>query len=497
MLDLPTGKEGASGRRMALGSSINHFCAFVYDGVLSRPIKKNGMKRKMQLDKEPIRSLFFKYYIPALTSLLSVTIHQVIDGAILAQYVGKEGVAAIGMFGPIITIFIAFGLTLVIGGGILIGKSLGAKDYSKAQEVFQFTSTLTLVFGAVVNVLTPFVISDIVSFLVGAKESALFDATYDYMYWGFMWTPVFLLWMILGNVVSHDGAPKVARNASVLAVALNILLDVLLIIVFPFGVEGASIATGISVLFSTIYLIVYINKKHGNLRIKGYQFVLKIKEWKELLNYGVPSFVSEISFSIGLILINRSLVPFGVSAVAVFGIINYLSFIFLRLFTAAMISALPIMSFNIGARLPERVLSTFKFSLLFTFLLGLVVSAIGFLFPDFLVRIFSGAESDEFKIMEADALGLFFLFFLVAGPNYILGAYLQSIGKLLVSILLHLLKGLVLVALFLAVTSAYLDHEVKWIWLTRTFAEIGAFVLIGFYTINQRQLFYRHKAILK
>lgn len=455
------------------------------------------MESKIQLDKDPIRPLFFKYYIPTLTSLLAITIHQVIDGAILAQYVGKEGVAAVGMFGSIITVFIAFGLTLVIGGGILIGKNLGAGNYTKGQEVFQFTTTLAILFGLIIIILTPFVASDIVSFLVGNTKTELFDKTLDYLFWGFMWTPIFLLRMILGNAVSHDGAPKVARNASVFAVVLNILLDILLIVVFPFGTEGASIATGISVLFSTSYLVYYINKEKGHLKIRHYKFTVKIKEWRELLNYGVPSFVSEISFSIGLLLINMRLVQFGAVAVSVFGIINYLSFIFLRLFTAAMISTLPIMSFNIGAQLPKRVLGIFKFSLSFTFVLGIAVVALGLLVPEFLVTIFSGSESEEFKKMASDSLGLFFLFFIVAGPNYILGAYLQSIGKLIPSIILNLLKGGVLVAIPLFLIPHYLDHEEEWIWLSRTFAEIGAFMLVGFYTLNQRKFFFSDKAILK
>ncbi len=451
----------------------------------------------MQLDKAPIKALFFKYYIPILTSLLSVTIHQIVDGSILSEYIGKEGVAAVGMFGNIITGFAAFGLTLVIGGGILIGKSLGEGDNTKAQEVFQFTSTLTICFGAIVIILTPFFADDLVCFLVGNKTSALYNATYDYMYWGFMWAPIFLLRMILGNVISHEGAPKVSRNATLFAVILNIILDVLLVIVFALGAEGASIATGISILFSTIYLVVYINKEHGSLKIRGYQFIIKIKEWRVLLNYGVPSFVSELSFSTGLLLINRSLVSFGDVAVSVFGIVNYLSFIFLRLFTSAMASALPIMSFNIGAQLPDRVLATLKFSLTFCFLIGLAVVAIGFLFPEHLVNIFSGSEPTEFKKTASDALGLFFLFFLVAGSNYILGAYLQSIGKVTVSILLYLLKGLILVAMVLTIASNYFNNQAEWIWLSRAFAEVGAFVLISLYTLYKRQRYYSREALLK
>ena len=57
------------------------------------------MNSSNPLGEAPVKSLFFKYYIPALTSILSITLHQVINGIILAQEVGKEGVAAVGLYG--------------------------------------------------------------------------------------------------------------------------------------------------------------------------------------------------------------------------------------------------------------------------------------------------------------------------------------------------------------------------------------------------------------
>jgi len=85
----------------------------------------------------------------------------------------------------------------------------------------------------------------------------------------------------------------------------------------------------------------------------------------------------------------------------------------------------------------------------------------------------------------------------VAGPNYILGAYLQSIGKLTPSIILNLLKGIILVAIPLYVIPIYLDNKEEWVWLSRTFAEISAFMIVGFYVLNQPKFFFSDNAILK
>lgn len=99
------------------------------------------------LGQAPIRSLFFQYYGPALISILSSTAHQVINGVILGQQVGKEGLAAVGLYGPVVIVLVSLSLPIMIGRGVLIGKSLGAANYQKAQQVFQFATTLVLLLG--------------------------------------------------------------------------------------------------------------------------------------------------------------------------------------------------------------------------------------------------------------------------------------------------------------------------------------------------------------
>jgi putative MATE family efflux protein len=455
------------------------------------------MKSPVDLGEEPIKSLFFKYYIPTLASLLSVTVHQIINGIILGQYVGKEGVAAVGLFGPILTVFIALALALMIGGGILISKNIGSKNFYHAQEIFQFTTTIAIILGCLTALSSPFITGPITNFLVGSENQEMIRSTYDYMFWGFIWLPFFFIRMLWSNFVSSDSSPKVSRNSSLLAVALNVVLDFILIIIFPFGTAGASIATGLSILGAVVYLFIHISQEKGNLSIERFKFTFKLKGWKELFRFGIPSFVSEISFSFGLLILNKSLVPFGTLAISAFGIINHLSFIFIRLLTAAMISALPIMSFNIGTGSFQRVLETFKFSMIFTFIIGLIVSVIGFLIPDFLVSIFSGQESESFKNIAINAIGLYFILFVAAGPNFILGAYLQSIGKSAMSTVITILKGLALISFFIFVLSEYFGMGLNGIWLSRSFAEIVTLILIGSLTFFNRQNYYSREAVLK
>jgi Na+-driven multidrug efflux pump len=308
--------------------------------------------------------------------------------------------------------------------------------------------------------------------------------------------PFFFLRMFWSNFLSNDSAPKAGKNASLIAVLVNILLDLLLISGLGMGVKGASIATSIAILMANLYLFNYISKHKGHFGFQHFRFTLRLKEWRQLLNLGLPSFASELSFSTGLLLISHSVVPYGALAVSAFGLINYISFIFIRMLTAAMLAVLPIISFNIGAQNHHRVLEALRFSSIFTVVLGAIISLLAFIIPPWLMDLFAGHESLAFKQLVSSSLALYFILFLTAGPNYILSAYFQSIGKAAISMVINILKGVVLIWLLLMLLPGYLNMGLDGVWLSRSLAELFTLVLIGLYTFYRKGMYYSKTAII-
>ena len=454
------------------------------------------MSTPEQLATAPIRSLFFKYYTPTLISLLSIMLHQVINGLILGQKVGKEGLGAVGLYAPVVIVLVAISLPIMIGGGILIGKYIGAGTYEKAQQVFQFATSVGVLLGLGIAISTPFFLKPLANFLAGSKNVSLVSNLSDYMFWQLINLPFFFLRMFWGNFLSNDGSPKASRNGNLIAVVLNIVLDLVLIIGFDMGVKGASIGTAVAIFAATLYLFICIQRKKGHIGFKQFRLSVRLEEWKEMISFGLPTFASEISFSFGLFIINHAVIPYGALAVAAFGMVNYVSFIFLRMLTSAMLACLPIMSYNIGAKLPGRVLAVLKFSLVFTIVLGLLITTMGYFIPGLLVRAFSGSETAEFREMASNATSLYFVLFLAAGPNFILGAYFQSIKKTRVSVVINSLKGFVFVWLFLWLLPVHFNMGLKGVWLSRSYAEILALVLVGAYTFLNRKAYFSEHAIV-
>jgi putative MATE family efflux protein len=448
------------------------------------------------LGDAPVSALFFKYYVPALTSILSTTFHQVINGVILGQQVGKEGVAVVGLYAPVVIGLVALALPVMIGSGILLGKSIGAGDYGNAQRIFAFATTLALLLGGTVALAAPLVAKPLAVFLAGAGNGSMAHNLAVYLRWQLVGLPVFFLNLFWAGLLRNDGDPGASRNASLVAVGLNLALDLVLVVGLHLGVEGASLATVLGSAAAAGYLAWHVERGKNHFRFRGFRFTLRLAEWRELVRLGVPSFASEVSFSTGLLLISRAVVPYGPGAVAAFGLVNYLSFIFIRPFTSAMIAALPILSFNLGAKLPGRVLATVRFASGFTLGLGLVVTILGVAAPGLLIALFAGDETAAFRRVAGGALAWYFLLFLAAGPNYILGAYLQSTGKPGVATAMHVLKGLVLVAGLLAVLPGGFGLGLRGVWLSRSLAEILTLVLVGGYTWAYREKYYGEKELL-
>ncbi|MBD0258272.1 MAG: polysaccharide biosynthesis C-terminal domain-containing protein [Cytophagales bacterium] len=448
------------------------------------------------LGEAPVSTLFFKYYVPALTSIFSVAFHQVINGVILGQEVGREGVAVVGLYNPVLVMLVALALPVMIGSSILLGKSIGAADYGHAQRIFAFATTVALLLGGAVALCSPLLVTPLSNFLAGAGNASLAGNVAGYLRWQLVGLPLFFLNMFWGSLLRNDGNPDVSRNASLVAVGVNVGLDLLLVVGLHLGVEGASLATVFSSAAAAGYLAFYVQRGKNHFGFRGFRFTLRLAGWRELLRTGLPTFASEVSFSTGLLLIGRAAVPYGPGAVAAFGLVNNLSFIFIRLFTSAMIAALPIMSFNLGARLPGRVVETARFAAGFTLLLGLVVAVLGLAAPGWLIALFAGDATAAFRQVAGGALAWYFLLFLAAGPNYILGAYLQSTGKPGVATAIHVLKGLVLVAGSLAVLPGVFGLGLRGVWLSRSGAEILTLVLVGGYTWAYREKYYGEKGIL-
>jgi Na+-driven multidrug efflux pump len=210
---------------------------------------------------------------------------------------------------------------------------------------------------------------------------------------------------------------------------------------------------------------------------------------------GLPSFASEVAFAVGFIIINQSLIEYGKLEVAAFGVINYLSFIFFRFLAAVMIAMQPIISFNMGANKPDRVLAILKFCLLFALGLGCFITLLGSFTSRPLLHLFSGDASAAFYKIADPAFSIYFWLFVGLGVNNILSLYLQTIGKTLLAIVMNVARSIGLVFLFVWWLPSVMGAN--GVWAAKPLAEVATVLLIGAFTLIYHKHYYSEEVLIK
>lgn len=214
-----------------------------------------------------VSSLFNKLFFPTLVGMLSVSAVTTIDGIFVGHGVGSDGIAAVNICIPLLMILTGVGLMVGVGSSVLASVWLSKGKVRQARA----SVTQVLVFVSMVGLL-PMVAVWLsprhVAGLLGSSEHLL-PMVVDYLLW---FTPslVFELWITVGLFALRlDGAPKLAMWSSVVAAAVNVVLDWLFIFPLGWGVMGAALATSASCLAGASVVIYYLLLKARNVKLHG------------------------------------------------------------------------------------------------------------------------------------------------------------------------------------------------------------------------------------
>ncbi|QTD40883.1 MATE family efflux transporter [Sporosarcina sp. Te-1] len=232
--------------------------------------------KELDLLHDKVPYLFRNFAIPGILSSLSMCLYGIINGLILGRYVGSNAMAAVNMASPIFNIISCIAILIAIGGNTLVGISLGEKDHKKANHHFNNAVTALFVIALVIWVVVVFFPSSLAQ-AVGANDVLLPYVKSYIQTFGFFIIPV-LFNIIFGMSLQSIGKPQLYMIGSMLTMALNIILDLLFICVFNWGVFGAALASGISASIVFFIFLPHFMRKDGILKIGKYKF-----NWKAFM----------------------------------------------------------------------------------------------------------------------------------------------------------------------------------------------------------------------
>ena len=301
-------------------------------------------------------------------------------------------------------------------------------------------------FGIILSILITIFIDPIIHFLGGG--GVLFPYVKDYMSVVILFCTCYMVGYALEIYIKVDGNPVYPAVCVMTGGIINIFLDYLFVVVYPYGIKGAAFATGMSQLTSTSMLLFYIlfkTKKIKFIKLKYYfKALLKISK------IGFAEFLAEVSTGIAIFIFNIVIIKeLGEKGVSAFGIIGYISSFVVMTMIGFSQGIQPIVSFNLGAKKYANVIKTLKISLLMIIATGIIFYGSINILSEKIISTFLN-DIETFK-MTKYALTVYSFAYIINGLNIVTAGYFTAVKKVKISTTITILRGVILIGLFLIV----------------------------------------------
>ncbi len=407
-----------------------------------------------------------RFVAPSILMMIVTSIYSIVDGFFVSNFVGKNPFVALNLIFPVIMALAAFGFMIGTGGSALIAKTLGEGKKDEANGIFSMLVVVLAVGGAILSGVCILLLRPI-SYAVGATELTI-DGCMLYGRVLLISLPFFMLQNSFQSFLATAEKPHFGLRVTVFAGLTNMVLDFLLVYVFPFGLLGAALATAFSqIVCALIPLVYFLRPNDSPLRLTRPRFDFRALG-KACYN-GSSEMVSNLSTSLVGVLYNIQLMAIAQeNGVSAYGVIMYVSFIFMAFFFGYSIAVTPVVGYHYGAENHFELKSLLKKSLTITLISSLVMTVSSIALASPIARIFVGYDA-ELCEMTVNALRLYALSFLVCGFNIFGSAFFTGLNNGTASALISFLRTLVLQVAAVLLLPELLG--IDGIWLAITAAE--------------------------
>ncbi len=409
------------------------------------------------LETEKVGKLMRKYAIPCIISLLVGALYNIVDQIFIANadYLGSFGNAANTVVFPLTVIALAIAVMIGDGCCAFVSICLGKSKPQDASKSMANAVVLTVASGILLTVIYLVFADQIIAMFGGTVNEETFRHSKEYFFWISLGIPFYMFGQAMNPIIRADGNPKFAMISTLAGAAVNIILDPIFIFPLKMGMAGAAIATVIGQVVTAVLAIWYLFHTKV-VKMSKDDFKLKARVVGKTLSLGICSFLAQISLVAAMAAINNMLRKYGAMdeifgqeqyaqiPMAVVGIVMKFFQIVISIVVGMAAGCIPIVGFNMGAGLKDRVKK------LFTMLLiaEAAVGAVGFIlvefFPGAIIGIFGAAnESTYYTEFAIKAFQTYLVFIILACVNKAAFIFLQAMGKAVSSTMLSMVREIV------------------------------------------------------
>ena len=394
----------------------------------------------MDLLNGNIKSLYFKYLSAAFGSALISSIYSVVDTAMVGQYQGPEGTAALAVVAPVWNIIYSLGLLMGIGGSVIFSAKRGNRQKDGGENQYFTSAVIGSVLLAVMAWIGIMRFERPILTFFGADEGLLalaqrYIRPIKYVF------PLFLFNQMLAAFLRNDNNPGLATLGVLSGGIFNVFGDYFFVFTCDMGVYGAGLATAIGSAISFAVMLTHFAGRRNTLRlVKPERLLARLRE---ISVTGFSTFFIDVAMGILTVLFNRQIMKYlGANALAIYGpIIQVSTFVQCCAYSVGQ-AAQPIISTNFGAGKSGRIRETLRLALGTTAFFAAFWTALSMACPNLYIRIFM-APTQEILAMASAIVRAYALSFLLLPFNIFSTYYFQAIMKPGAAFIVSVARGLV------------------------------------------------------
>lgn len=402
---------------------------------------------------------FLKYLLPSVFSMIVVSAYSFTDTFVVGRALGAPGLAAIGIATPVLTTLFSLGFLFGTGGGAAYAVSKGKNEGIKARQIYTTSMLIAGLTGLIIMIAGTIFIRDI-AFFLGADDATI-DQTVEYMRWLFLFAPMLILDLTTNNFMRNDGKPNVAMWATMVGSGANVVLDLLFVFVFHWGMFGASIATCMGSGIAVVINVGYSLRHRLDLRLMRVKAAAK--DILRIIGNGFGPFLLNFSVSVlTFFYISVARGHCGALGVSAYTILMNWNIIFMNMMLGVVQSSQPLISLNYGQNDLAAVQAYRRLTLRTALLFGLCFFPLGLFFATPLSLVFVN-DAPALVTLAAQALRLSSVTYVFMAVTMSIGYYFEAMERPKESLVVMLLRGFICPVAALYALSAVWPESGMWV----------------------------------
>ena len=371
------------------------------------------------MQENDINKQFYRYLWAYILVALSGCLGNVVDGIIVGNLISEDGVSAINLSKPINQFIFTLHLLINAGAGMLVAYALGQKKIDDARRYFTRALTLSMGLGVLLAIVGGLMFPHQTARMLCSHEQIL-PLAEDYMRVLLIGNPAFILMWGLSTMVGVNGSPRLVSLAVIIDNVVNLLLDIVFIQWFGWGITGSSAATVVGHLVGIAILLTHWRNPENRRLVPVFSTDGLIASWKRIISQGAPLALASICLTLLLLSANTIVLSTtGRTGIFVFALCMNLLQVY-NLFLSGTCQTLQSLgAIQVGQKNEEGVRTVIKKGFRFITTAMVVTCLLVWIFPQGIARLF-GCDEPDMLAQSNHALRVFALSFIPFCYIYVL-----------------------------------------------------------------------------